>query len=208
MKTHKTRWMVFPVFALCLTVVGVGAVSADPGDAYKKFPGYVDFEALGIFKGAETTVEVFLKGPLLALAREAVKHDEPELAAVLDGIKLIRVNVFPLDRDKGEGVARKARELGAKLEKQGWDIAVRVREEDEEVYVYLLPGKSDEDIEGLVVMVVEDDQATFVNIVGHIDPAQIGRIGRSFNIDGIDIPSIDKRIKDRRDRDRDKRRDG
>ena len=37
-------------------------------------------------------------------------------------------------------------------------------------------------------MVIEEDgEATFVNIVGNVDPAKIGRIGRSFDIDAMDI---------------------
>jgi hypothetical protein len=63
-----------------------------------------------------------------------------------------------------------------------------VREEGEVVHVYLLPGKKDV-IHGLVVMVVEeDDEAAFINIVGDINPVEIARIGRAFHIDSMDVP--------------------
>jgi hypothetical protein len=36
---------------------------------------------------------------------------------------------------------------------------------------------------------VEDgDEAVFINIVGDISPAEIGRIGRTFHLDSMDIP--------------------
>ncbi|MGB1048446.1 MAG: DUF4252 domain-containing protein [Rhodothermales bacterium] len=42
-------------------------------------------------------------------------------------------------------------------------------------------------VAGMVVMSVEagSDQAVFVNIVGDIDPEQIGRIGQKFQIKGM-----------------------
>ena len=77
-------------------------------------------------------------------------------------------------------------------------MAVRVREEDEDVHIYMLPGKGD-NIDGLVVMVVtDDDEAVFINVVGTIDPVQIGRIGHSFRIDALE--DIDWEKKTRRDR--------
>jgi hypothetical protein len=173
---------------------------AAPGDEYEKMAGYVDFAKLGLINEFEPSIEVFLKGPLLKLAREAIKHDEPDLAGALDNIKLIRINVFDLDEIDGfdgKDFSKKTKTLAADLEKRGWELAVRVRERDEHVYVYLLPGKN-EDIDGLVVMAVEDDdQAIFVNIVGNIDPEQIGRIGHSIHIDGVDLDYLEEYYEDK-----------
>ena len=64
--------------------------------------------------------------------------------------------------------------------------------------IYMLPGKGD-NIDGLVVMVVsDDDEAVFVNVVGTIDPAQIGRIGHSFRIDALDDIDWEKARRDRK----------
>ncbi|MEX0601036.1 MAG: DUF4252 domain-containing protein, partial [Rhodothermales bacterium] len=72
------------------------------------------------------------------------------------------------------------------LEAQGWETVVRVREEDQRVNVYMKV--RDDVIAGLVVMVLEPDDeegAVFVNIVGDINPEQIGRIGRALDIDPL-----------------------
>ncbi|MFQ5511205.1 MAG: DUF4252 domain-containing protein [Candidatus Krumholzibacteriia bacterium] len=189
-----------------LAFVAPGAAAGPKKDDYKRLPGYVDFEGMNMFGDLESTVEVFLKGPLLNMAMEAVKHDDPRAASLLAGLKLIRVNVFDLRRDAGKDLMDKATKLSKKLEDKGWEMAIRVREEDEHVHVYMLPGKGNE-IDGLVVMVVEsDDEAVFVNVVGTIDPAEIGRLGHSFNIDALD--DIDwEHDRDRRRRDRDRDRD-
>ena len=180
--------MICAALALAIAVLAIAPQTVIAADKeYTKLPGYVDFDAMGIFKDAESSVEVFLTGSLLILVREAVKEDDPELSDMLANIQYVRVQVFPLDDVDSDQVMVQAKQMAASLEKKGWEIAVRVRDDDEHVYVYLLPGK-DNNIEGLVVMVVEeDDEATFVNIVGDVDPAKIGRIGRSFDIDAMDI---------------------
>jgi hypothetical protein len=62
----------------------------------------------------------------------------------------------------------------------------RIREDENEVYLYVK--EHGEEIDGLTAMVIsEEGEAVFVNIVGHIDPSQIGRIGRRFDIDELDI---------------------
>lgn len=174
------------VIAIMALVVAPAAVIGAEKE-YSKLPGYVDFSAMGVFKDVESSVEVFLKGSLLVLVREAVKDEDPELSDMLANIEYIHVQVFPLDDADSDKAMAQAKQIASQLEKKGWEIAIRVRDDDEHVYVYLLPGK-DNHIEGLVVMVLEeDDEATFVNIVGDVDPAQIGKLGRTFDIDGMDI---------------------
>ena len=66
----------------------------------------------------------------------------------------------------------------------GWETVARVREKEEQIHVSVrMDGGA---IAGIVVMAVEHGkEAVFVNIVGDIDPAQIGRIGRRFNVPAI-----------------------
>jgi hypothetical protein len=171
--------------------IGIAALATLPAQAasgkdYTKQPGYVDFDP--ILGDMESSVEVYLKGSLLVLAREAVKDEDPELSNVLSKIEYVKVQIFPVHGASMEQLMDKVHDVATQLEKKGWEIAVRVREKDEQVHVYLLPG-DDEDIRGLVVMVVgDDDEAAFINIVGNINPAEIGRIGRTFHIDSMDIP--------------------
>ncbi len=164
------------------------AFAASARDDYKKHPGYVDFEVMGIFGEVESTVEVFLKGPLLDLVAKSMIDEEPELSETISRLEYIHVQTFPLDDIDISRVEKKVEQVAKRLEKSGWEIVVRVRdrEDDEHVYVYLLP-RNDQTISGLVVMVIEDDEnAVFVNIVGDINLKQIGRLGRKFDIDELD----------------------
>jgi hypothetical protein len=158
-------------------------------DDYKNHPGYVDFDMMGVFGEMDASVEVFLKGSLLKIVAGATRDEDPELSQMIENLKFVHVQVFPLDEDVYGKVEEKVNQVSKRLEKSGWEIMVRVRDrsEDEQVNVYFLPTRNDEIISGLVVMVIDDmDEAVFVNIVGDLDPAQIGRLGEKFDIHGID----------------------
>lgn len=180
------RWILAGLALAFLIAFAPAAANAGSDESYKKSPGYVDFEPM--LGGMESSVEVFLKGSLLVLAREAVRDDDPELGDLLSKIEYVRVQVFPVTSETASALKQKTAEVAKALDKKGWEMAIRVREDDEQVLVYLLPGPKDV-IQGVVVMAVEDDgDAAFINVVGDINPTEIGRIGRTFHIDSMDVP--------------------
>jgi hypothetical protein len=184
--SKRVRWVLAGITVALLAAYVPGAADTGSDESYKKSPGYVDFDP--IVGDMESKIEVFLKGSLLVLAREAVRDDDPELSDLLTKISYVHVQVFPVDETTAAGLKEKTRAVAKHLEKKGWEMTVRVREEGEQVLIYLLPGKSDE-IQGVVVMVVEDDEdAAFINVVGDINPAEIGKLGRTLHLHSMDIP--------------------
>lgn len=178
------------------------AVAGGPNEEdYSKHPGFVDFAGLGTFGEDDAVVEVYLHDALINMVAQMAAFAEPELADMLSKLKLIRVQKFLLEEETADKVERKISEMAAKLEKKGWVRAVRVREEDENIYVFFK--LADNKLQGITVMAVEDyETAAFVNIVGEIDPEQIGRLGRHFDIDELDTDLLDEL----EDREREKRR--
>ncbi len=159
---------------------------ADTDAELKKMPGYVEFNALTTFKGQEAKLEVYLKDPMLELVSRFVKGDDPELYAILAELKLVRVLVFDVTAEQAREVANVSSDTAKELDRKGWERIVRVREDNERIDVYLKPSKNYELIEGIVIMVVDDeDEAIFVNIVGNIHPDDIGKLGEHFDIDGL-----------------------
>lgn len=188
-KTGIMRWRVAGMLLIVAVVLPftLTAAIAAPDDAYKKLPGYVDFDAMGMFGDAEPKVEVFLRGPLLKMAIEVLRHEDPELVDVLAGIQLVRVYVFEIDGPEYDNLKDKTETATRGLEKKGWEMAVRVRERHERITIHMLPGKNDETLEGLVVTVLDEhDEAVFVNIVGTLNVKDIGRIVNAFD-DGFNI---------------------
>jgi hypothetical protein len=181
--------------ALAMILIIGFAVIATAADNYKRHPGYVDFEKMGIFDEMEASIEVILKGSILNLVVQATRNEDPELSDMISKLQFIHVQAFPLDEMDIDVLEDKIADVAKKLDKDGWEVVVRVRdkEEDKQVYIYILPTQSDQIISGLVVMVVgDDDEAVFINVVGDLDPAQIGKLGDTFDIDELEDLDFDK----------------
>lgn len=154
-------------------------------------PGYIDLSAVEKWFDGEAKVIVNVKGALLNLVAEASRYEDPELADLLQRLKSIQVRGFNLSRSDRRAVEGHVSEMARRLDAEGWDTVVRVREDDENVDIFV---RVDQDvIAGMMVMVVtpREDESFFVNIVGEIDPAQIGRLGRKFDIGPLDDMTVD-----------------
>ncbi len=179
-------------YTLCLLLLTafVGTAGVAPALAQNNLRsdrGYLDLNAVDQWFDAEPYLEVNIKGALLNLITEASRSEEdPELTGLLSNLRAIEVRGYRMEGQMFEDIDRRTGDLARELESQGWETVVRIREDSERVNVYLMPNGNT--IAGLVVMVLDpsdDDGAMFVNIVGDIDPAQIGRLGQKFNIDPL-----------------------
>lgn len=180
------QWMAWTKTAALFVAATVFALPLAAQNSIEDYPGFVDFDILSHKIDAEPHIEVMLKGSLLRLVAEASRIEDDDLAELLYGLKAIRVQGYKLDGRDQEDLTRQLRSIAAQitddLADAGWDKAARIREDDEDVFLYVL--EQDDAIVGLVAIVIgNDDEAVFVNIVGDIDPAEIGRIGMKFNID-------------------------
>src|SRR5688500_10511720 len=93
-------------------------------------PGFVDFGKIEEVAGG-STVDIHLKGPLLAMAAKIVEKSESEAAAMLRSLKLVRVNVFKLDDGNRAEVQKRIKDVRANLEAEKWEQIVSVREKNE-----------------------------------------------------------------------------
>jgi hypothetical protein len=163
------------VLALLLAVPAAWAVQ--PADA-----GALPFQELDLFPREKLSVEINLEGPILKMVSQFAASDDPDFAKMMAGLKAIHVQVFPLKDKAGAGLLRGKIDRSVHwLEEHGWHSTVRVRDKGEETYIYLK--EADGMMVGLAILSVQPGQeAALINIVGKLDPAQIGRVGRSLNI--------------------------
>ena len=175
MRPLPALWM-FLSLLLCNLA---GGAAAD----VSRMPGYVDINRLPNTEEVGTSIEVFLRKPLLNMVAMAVRQEDREFAELLDRLHLIQARIFENIGSDALGPAVSAITRG--LDSQ-WERVVRVRENDERIDLFL---KFDgEAIAGLYVAIEEGrgNEVVLVNIVGDIDPAELGRIGAKFNIEPLE----------------------
>ncbi len=148
-------------------------------------PGQVDFGAFSPPKEGGQYVEVKLPSNLISLAARVVEKEEPEVAELLRGLKLVRVNVVGIDKDNGAEIQKRMKSIRKDLDGKAWERIVTAQEKDQEVAIYVKMSAKD-GIEGFVALVNEDNrQAVFVNIVGEIKPEQVAMLGEKLHLDPL-----------------------
>jgi Domain of unknown function (DUF4252) len=144
-------------------------------------PGYVHFSDLAKEYG-EAKVEINLGGAMLGFVSSMAKNDDPKMAEVISKLKGVRVRIFDTKGNLGPALDEVNR-VSKILKKNDWQAIVSVKEKEEQVRIYskLTEGVMD----GLMVMVANNksNETVFINIVGAIDPAQIGAVAKSLNVD-------------------------
>ena len=106
--------------------------------------------------------------------------ESPETSELISKLKGIRVQIYSMDEDASAakdqfGKTRKG------LKSSGWEPVVQINEDDEQVLVYMkMEGGN---MEGMTVMVVDEEEAVFVNIIGQLNPAELGKVMESFDVD-------------------------
>jgi hypothetical protein len=154
-------------------------------DLIKKNPGYYDFGDLSSFDNGEEGAEINIEEHLIKMVAKMSVNEDKQLAELLNGLKLIKVNTFQVNDQNRNDIKKKISSVQSSLSGNKWDKIVRIKEKGEDMSVFLKTDRNNK-INGLVVAgIMEKGQAVFVNIVGDIDLEAIGKLGDKF-----DIPSL------------------
>lgn len=173
---------------LSLSIVVLGLAALPSGAALKEFagtPGYLDLGDLRQFETGNAVTEVIVPQSLIRMVSAVVRKEEPEFGAMLKQLDLVHVHTIEFDEDAGSGIRDHMDTLSARLDEDGWDPLVRMREGDDQNHVYLFPDAED-GVRGLCVLALDGSEAIFVNIVGTIDLEMLSRLGDQFDLPGLD----------------------
>lgn len=159
-------------------LVTLPALAVEPAGAPAPASGYVDFDELSEQYG-EARVMINVSGSLLRLAR-AMEHRDPIANAVLHGMESVRIRVYDTQGDTAPASER-INSLSARLVADSWESVVRSREDRKNVAI--LVRQDAQRIHGITVMAVDDEEAVFINVLGEIDPDQIGEVIAQMDLD-------------------------
>ncbi len=164
--------------AVLSAFAGVGVCADNPA-------GYIDFGKFSPPASGGEFVEVHIKSNVIAMAARLVEKSEPDVAELIRGLELIRVNVIGLDDENRAEVEKRVKKIRSELDSHGWERVVTAQKKDEDVSVYLKM-RGAEAVEGVVVTVLEGNrEAVLINIVGNIQPDKIAVIGERMNIEPL-----------------------
>ncbi|MEI6393275.1 MAG: DUF4252 domain-containing protein [Verrucomicrobiota bacterium] len=147
--------------------------------------GQVDFGAFSPPSSGGEFVEINVSDCLISLATRLVEKEEPEIAQLLKGIHLVRVNVIGLDDQNRPELEKRIAGIRKDLDAKGWERLVTARQQAQDVGIYLKTSNKDT-VEGLVVLVMQGNkQAVLINVVGNIKPEQLSLLGDRLHIDEL-----------------------
>lgn len=171
------------LMGLVFFIISATATANAQTNNLKDLAGYVDFGELSSVYG-EPKVRINIGKKLLWFVGLVAKHGDKDVAELLKKLDGVRVEVYKLDHNTDAAV-NVVKDVSAQLQARDWEPIISIQEEDEQVRIYVK--MSEEEINGLVVMVVKPgDEAVFINIIGDIDPAQVGKVTQALDID-LDI---------------------
>ena len=156
-------------------------LAAQSSDATKE-PGYVDFGDLAKFETSTGVTEVILDEDLLSVLAEISTDEDPNVMEILNGLKLVKANVFEVDENNKAELEAKVNSIDSKLMGSNWKRIVKTRSDDEIANVYIKQNNNKQIVGLVVTSIDEDDEAAFVNIVGTINLTTIGKLGKQFNL--------------------------
>lgn len=164
---------------LVLLMALVAAPAWAQEDALKGLPGYVDFGELGGIFG-EPAVEIAVGSSLLNMVGAFSASDDPEVAALLRRLKGVRIRVFETG-GFAAGALDHVKEVSSRLSASGWEPVVTVNTPEEQVRIFMKI--SNDLVEGITVMAVEEHEAAFINVIGDLKPAELEKVMNKFEVD-------------------------
>ena len=147
-------------------------------DELKDLPGYVDFGDLSLTYG-EPKITITLGGTMLNFVGMMSSSESPETSEMISKLKGIRVQIYSIEENV-EVARNQFGDTKKNLKSSGWEPIVQVNEDDEQVLVYMKA--VDGNMEGMTVMVVDEEEAVFVNIIGQLNPTELAQVMDKFDV--------------------------
>lgn len=186
-RIHFTSMLI--ALALALSLLPAQLATAEDKDA-KDHPGYVEgSQFVDLIDEDGDLIEISLDRKLLKLfSGRALKRLDSDIGTILSDLVAMNAVIGEVS-DNHEEARAELDSIRKKVERDGWDRFVRVRENGDEYTAYIHVNEDDEEVvDGLLVIGFHDEgkELLFVNIAGNIDMERIAMLGVRFKVPGLD----------------------
>lgn len=179
------RKLALSILVLLISLSASNALAQDLAD----HPGYFPVESFDALPAESFNVEINLRGPMIKFVAMATEEEDPEFSELLSELEAITVRIAELDEAEAEKIRPLLGEAANKLAASGWETMVRVRDDDEEVHIFVR--MIDEEMQGMTILTFDLDEATLINLVGKIDLAGLAHLAR-----GLDVPQLERAVEE------------
>lgn len=168
----------------CFVIAALSAVTlfAQKAD-YSKEPGYVDFGSLASFSSGDKGQEVIVEQGLFKMLAKMAGEENKEMAQQLSALKLVRFNAFDIEEGNENAIENKVASIDKDLLNKNWDRIVRTKSDNEYLNIYVKTAGTEKFL-GIVLTSINSKtkKASFINVVGDIDPELIGKLAKDLNM--------------------------
>ncbi len=162
---------------LCFLTAACGLTAPRSND------GYANLDSPGMGE-TDRTMSISL-GPAALRFAARFLDEEPETQALLRSLDGVRVRTYEVHGDSVK-IAKNFKQMGSKLDREGWEPVMLVQEEDELVQMYaMLSGNG---VKGLTIVSADGDEVVVVNVMGDLDPKFYSDVMLALDID--DAPTV------------------
>jgi len=174
MKCSRTNKFFIGLFCALLSLPAMAQE-----DELKDLPGYVEFGDLSATYG-EPKITINLGGTMLSFVGMMSSAESSETSELISKLKGIRVQMYAMEENT-DAARKQFSEVKSNLKSSGWEPIVQINEDDEQVLIYMKMDGGN--MEGMTVMVVDEEEVVFVNIIGQLNPAELGKVMESLDMD-------------------------
>jgi hypothetical protein len=163
-------------------VIGILILAATSAAAQQ-----IDLKALDALAAkAKESVEITLDEAALKATSGIVTNktgDEGAAKKVAEGLKGVYGRVFEFDGPYDRKVLEDIRK---QLKAPQWSVVMRVREDTEEVEMWM--HRTDGVMDGMLLIAAEENELVVFNLVGISNLSDLSKIGGKFGVPNIDLP--------------------
>jgi len=173
-------WLVVIALGMMLTVRSAAQV-----DDIRGYPGYVNLELISVPENAEKAVDVTIGPRLMRVVRETGRLED-EARAEAGRIVSLQIKSFPVGPGDAEKMKPAILEFERQLKEDDWRPVIQLRRQDRLTNVSVKYGRGSK-MDGFFIMSVNPgSEASFVNIIGDVDPELLKGMLVNVNEDVLD----------------------
>jgi hypothetical protein len=180
-KSTRSAWRTALAGILLMTLTACG-ITAPRGNE-----GFADLDSLGL-ADTDRVIAISL-GPAVLNFAAGFIDDDPEVRDLLRSLDGVRVRVYEINGDARK-VAGRMERMSVKLQDDGWEPVMLVRQPDEQVHMLMRTDGTE--IRGMTVLVMDGDtEAVVVNLMGDIRPQQFGDVMVALDVDAPGVEDVE-----------------